>query len=414
MKSEEKRSVWIINQHAPGPGRHEYFARELVSRGWQVTLFAASFVHNYGIELRRYPRDCYYLDEYTEGVRRIWIKTPAYRGNGPARLYNHLVFSLRTGLVGTRLEIPGIVIGSTAHLPACLAAFRLARRHGVPFIFEMRDFSPRALVDIGAVSRFNPLAAGMGALEKYLCHKANWIISVLPGGSEYVAGIGVNAGKVTYIPNGVEPGWFDRCSGEISHYGEESRFFQDRKDSVIFTYSGAHGYANGLETMVEAAVLLQQAGVNGIHILLVGSGPTKDGLERTARENGLTNITFMPPVAKDRVPAILVRSDVCIFHLRNSQAYRYGLSPNKLFEYMASARPVIAAADSLPVPGFSRFGLHIPSDDPRALVGAMLDMYYMSRDTRQGLGLGGREYFEKFHSTPALADKLETLLLNVR
>ncbi len=410
MNSTAKRSVWIINQHAPGPGRHEYFARELVSRGWQVTLFAASYVHNYGIELRQYPPGCYYLDEHSGGVRRIWIKTPAYQGNGPARLFNHLVFSMRIALVGARLESPGVVIGSTAHLPACLAAYRLARRHGVPFIFEMRDFSPRALVDIGAISRFNPLVKCMGALEKYLCRKASYIVSVLPGGGDYVRGFGVNGDKVTYIPNGVDPLWFDRCSVAMEPHSEEARFFQRHRDCVIFTYSGAHGYANGLETVVEAAGLLQQAGARGIHILLVGSGPARDGLVRTAREKGLTNITFMPPVTKDRVPAILVRSDACIFHLRNSRAYRYGLSPNKLFEYMAASRPVIAAADTLPVPEFSRFGMHIPSDDPGALAAAMLDMYHLPRDSRDRLGREARKYFEAHHSTPALVDKLETLL----
>lgn len=413
MDAVTKGSLWIINQHAPGPGRHQYFARELVARGWRVTLFAASLVHNYGTERRRYPPGCYYLQEYSQGVERVWIKTPAYRGNGLSRLYNHLVFSLRTRRVGAGLAAPDLIIGSTVHLPAALAAYRLARRHGVPFIFEMRDFSPRTLVDIGAISRFNPLTLCMGALEKYLCHQARRVISVLPGGSDYVAEIGADASKVTYIPNGVDAGWFDRYSPAIKPHSEEARFFQQHGDGVVFTYSGAHGYANGLETVVEAALLLQQAGVKGIHILLVGSGPAKDGLIRTARENGLTNVTFMPPVPKDRVPAILVRSDVCIFHLRNSRAYRYGLSPNKLYEYMAAARPVIAAADNLPVPGFSRFGRHIPSDDPRALADAMLDMYHMSRDTRERLGLEGRKYFEQFHSTPVLVNKLESLLLEV-
>jgi len=413
MEPEIKRSLWIVNQHAPGPGRHEYMARELAARGWRVTLFAASFVHNYGIERRRYPPGCDCLQEDSGGVKRVWIKTPAYRGNGWSRLYNHLVFALRTGRAGIGLEPPGIVIGSTAHLPACLAAYRLARRHGVPFIFEMRDFSPRALVDIGAVRRFNPLVGCMGALEKYLCRKARRIISVLPGGGDYMSVIGADASRVTHIPNGVDPGWFDRHAAAIKPHSEEARFFQQHSDEVVFTYSGAHGYANGLETVVGAAVLLQQAGVKGIHILLVGSGPAKDGLVRAARENGLTNVTFMQAVDKDRVPAILARSDVCIFHLRGSRAYRYGLSPNKLYEYMAAARPVIAAADNLPVPDFSRFGRHIPSDDPRALAGAVIDMCYMPGETRARLGLGGRIYFEQFHATPVLVDKLEALLLGV-
>lgn len=414
MNCVKNRSLWIINQHASGPGRHEYFARELAFRGWQVSLFAASYVHNYCFEQRQYPPDCDYLAEHSGRVRRIWLKTPAYRGNGPVRLYNHLVFAYRTGLVGAGLEPPGVVIGSTAHLPACLAAYRLARRHSATFIFEMRDFSPRALVDIGAVSRFSPLVASMGVLEKYLCHKAYRVISVLPGGSDYVAGIGAGGGKVIYIPNGVDAAWFDRCAREANSNLEEFKFFQDHRNRLVFTYSGAHGYANGLETVVEAAGMLQRAGAIDIHILMVGSGPAREELIRTASEKGLTNITFMQPVPKDRIPAILVRSDACIFHLRNSRAYRYGLSPNKLFEYMASARPVIAAADTLPVPEFARFGRQIPSDDPQVLADAMLELADMSPSSRQIMGLRARDYFEEHHSVPVLVDKLESLLSQIR
>ena len=413
MRSMKRRSLWIINQHAGGPGRHENMARELCARGWRVRVFAASFIHNVFMEQKEYPPGCFFLVEEEREVHRVWIKTPVYRGNGLARLLNHLAFARRVSKAGSWLEPPCAVIGSSPHLLAALAAFSLAKRHRVPFIFEVRDIWPQSLVDIGALGRFSPLAMGMGALEKFLYRQAYGIISVLPEGREYMASLGLDGKRVVHIPNGVDLAWYDRRLRERSLPRDLQNLLQRLQGRVVFIYAGAHGYANGLETVVRAAGLLQQKEVQSAHVLMVGDGPSKAGLVKTAREQGLSNITFLDAQDKELVPALLHHVDVCLFHLRKSGAYKYGLSSNKLFEYMAAARPMIAAVDMAPVPPFSRFGLQVPSDDPEALAGAMAHMAGMLPNERLKMGRLAREYVQRFHHVPVLADGLEEVLLDV-
>ncbi|MCL6639591.1 MAG: glycosyltransferase family 4 protein, partial [Firmicutes bacterium] len=356
-----------------------------------------------------FPPGQQYLKEELRGIERVWIKTPPYRGNGPARLLNHLAFAWRTAGLGSAFAPPDAVIGSSPHLLAALAAWRLARNHRLPFIFEIRDIWPQSLVDAGALSRFSPLAAGMGLMEKWLCRKAALIISALPGGAEHVAALDLGGNKVVYIPNGVDLGWFDQCAREGNFVPVREAPWR-RKGSVVFTYAGAHGYANGLETVVAAAGILQSTGKEGIHVLLAGEGPCSAGLRRMARDAGLTNITFLGAIDKDLVPPLLTQTDVCLFHLRNSRAYRFGLSSNKLFDYMAAARPLIAAVDVPLDPAFKNFCLQVPSDDPASLARAMLQMAKRPPGRRAEMGLFARRYVERYHDVTVLAGKLaETL-----
>lgn len=413
MLNVKDRTLWIINHYAGGPGRHENFARELTARGWRVRLFASSYLHNFFLEQREYKTGCNHLLEELRGVDRVWIRTPPYRDNGISRLLNHFAFAWRVTRLGCKLEPPGAIIGSSAHLLTGAAAYCLAKKFRVPFIFEIRDIWPQSLVDIGAIRGFSPLAVGMGALEKFLCREARMIISALPGGEEHVADMGIDRCKVIYIPNGVDLAWYDTCARENSLTPDQAALFHNFNGRMVFTYAGAHGYANGLETVVKAAGILDQSGFDGIHILMVGDGPCKAGLVRMAREQGLANITFLDAMEKGDVPVILNNTDVCLFHLRNSKAYRYGLSSNKLFDYMAAARPVIAAVDILPGPGFARFGLHISSDDPEALARAMLQMAVKPPAAREGMGQCAREYAERFHDVPVLVNKLAEVLENL-
>jgi len=409
-----ERTLWIINHHAAGPGRHESLAGELADRGWLVKLFASSFVHNVFIELKNYPPGCHHLNETERGVDRVWIRTPPYYDNSLSRLVNHLYFTCRVARLGRALDAPEAVIGSSTHLCAGLAAYLLSRKHNVPFVFEVRDIWPQSLVDIGAISKYSPLTVGMGVLEKFLYRKAHLIISVLPGGKEHIAQLGLEDKKVVYIPNGVDLAWYDRCTREGCLTPEQAALFRRLKGRVVFTYTGAHGYANGLETVLKAAEILHRAGIGGIHVLMVGDGPAKAGLVKAAAERGLTNVTFLNTLEKSQLPIILKNSDGCLFHLRNSKAYRYGLSSNKLFDYMAAARPIIAAVEKAPNTEFARFGLHVPSDDPGALADAMLQMAGETPGARKVMGERARAYVEKFHDIPVLAGKLAEVLESLK
>ncbi|RJQ29719.1 MAG: glycosyltransferase WbuB [Peptococcaceae bacterium] len=404
------RSLWILNHHATGPGRHEGFARELAARGWRVKIFAASFMHNLFRELKIYPPGVNCLLE-ENGIERVWIKAPPYFSNGVRRLFNQLVFARRSWLAGRGMDRPGIILGSSVHLFAGLAGLFLARRHKVPFVFEVRDFWPQVLVDMGVLRRGGSAERLMGWLESFLYSKAGRIIYVPPGGADYLAGRGVEREKTVYIPNGVDLAWFDRCLADDCLDPELARFFGECQDKMLFVYTGAHGRANGLDVLVKAAAVVQQAGEQRIHFLLVGEGPEKPALEKLAGEYGLCNLTFRPGVPKDMVPLIIKRAAGCILSLEAGGAFRYGISFNKLFDYLAGSRPVVAAAPAgLALLEQAGSVIRVAPGDPPALAGAVVELARTAPGERLGIGLAGRRYVERHHSMPVLAGKLEKVL----
>lgn len=411
----KSRTVWILNHNACGAGqehRHVNFAKELTKFGAKVVLFAASFEHNSYEETKEYKNKEIFLKEVQEeGYERIFIKTPKYCGNGLKRIINMLVFSFRAVMVGRlNIEKPSVVIGSSPHLFTGLAAYCLARNYKVPFIFEVRDLWPQTLIDLGALREKGIVTWVFKTIEKFLYNKSDKIISLLPNGVEYISSLGIEAEKVVYIPNGADVEWHDKCvkNGELDV--ELSEYFEKTK-GLIFTYTGAHGRANGLETIVEAANLLQQRNISEINLLLIGHGPEREKLINKANEIGLKNITFVSKIEKEQVPLVLDRSDVCVSAVKRSKVHRYGVSMRKLFDYMASGKPMISALESyFDFAEVAECGIAIPPDDPNVLVEAILKLAAMEPEARRKLGANGREYVLKHHESKVLGKRLDNLL----
>lgn len=225
------KKVYIINHHAAGPGRHSNISRLLAQRGYGVTLFTSSFKHYDYKELIEYQNESSSI-EWVDGYQKVWIKTPPYYSNGLKRVINQLVFTLRAVLTGRKLDRPDLIIGSSVHLFAAWAGYYLAKRHQVPFVFEVRDLWPQTLVDIGALKDKSLITYLLRRLEKHLYVKANKIISVLPQGSDYMAKLGIAKDKVLYVPNGIDIAWFDRSVNQNKLNPELEHFFNEHQDRV--------------------------------------------------------------------------------------------------------------------------------------------------------------------------------------
>jgi len=171
-------------------------------------------------------------------------------------------------------------------------------------------------------------------------------------------------------------------------------------------YLGAHGQANALDVLIKGAKIVQNQGYRDIHFVLIGDGPEKPRLVALANELGLENIEFRESVPKSSVSKVLCEADalVAVVHPR---FFTSGGSLNKLPDYMASGRPVIftASAANNPVEE-ARCGLTVPPQDPEALADAVLKLSQMPKEEREAMGRRGREYVEKYHAIPVLAEKL--------
>lgn len=337
--------LWILNHYAGGSGtRHYDMARELVRRGHEVTVCASSFDHQTRVEKKAYAGRTQ-LEETREGVRFVWIRTPAYRRNDWRRVLNMAGYAWRAyRALAQRTDRPDVVVGSLMHPFAALAGYFLARRHRCRFYFEERDLWPQTLIDLGRLKPGHPAVWLLSRLELFLYRKADRIIVLFSRAVDYVQQRGIDRSKVLLIPNGVDLAAYDR--GKDALPPDFEALFESLRGKTIAAYTGAHGLANHLDTVLEAAGRLKELGEARIHLLLVGDGPEKDRLVRTAVNRGLDNVTFLPPVAKSSIPAILRRVHVGLLPLKDSPVFRWGISPNKLYDYMAAALPVILLCDT--------------------------------------------------------------------
>jgi len=262
---------------------------------------------------------------------------------------------------------------------------------------EVRDLWPQTLVDMGALSERRLLTRLLRILERFLYRRAERIIVLLPGAREYIAGLGVDASKVQWVPNGVNLSRFPV---------QKSRSLADRQFTVM--YMGAHGYANNLDVILGAAREVQQRGHASIHFVFVGDGPEKPHLMAYREELNLMNTEFREPVAKASVPMTLAESDVLVFILRDISVFKYGISSNKLFDYLASGKPVLFACNaSNNIVEEAQCGLSVPPEDPKALADALIRLYAMAPEKRRAMGDRARRYVEKYHDWSALADRIQ-------
>lgn len=393
--------VWI-NHYAGTPAdatgtRHFELGQFLSARGWGVTLLASDFQHH----SRRYTRrqSSHQRDPIVEQYGDLdiaWLWAAAYQLNDWRRVWNWITFGRSVSRYRGRRH-PSLVIGSSPHLFAALAGARIARRWGVPFVFEVRDLWPESIIAGGG--RRGPGYYGLTLIARYLYRRADRIIVLAEGSRDYLIDrFDVPPDRIVFIPNGVDLTMF------------KSPTVRREGDRLKVLYAGAHGPANGLMTVVEAADRLRSR--PEIQFLLVGDGPVKPALQEEARRRGLQNIEFRDPVPKQAMPSLLAEADVGLMVLRQSDLFSFGVSPNKLFDYFAAGLPVVCN-----VPGeiggvVKHAGAGVLTEDSSAaaLAAAIERMTGITRQERAQMGEAGRQWVVRERDRALLAGRLDAAL----
>lgn len=392
--------LWV-NHFAVTPGeggttRHFELGRELVRDGWRVTLCASDFTYQQRRYTRRAGKDARSpVAETLDGVELAWLWAAAYRRNDWRRAWNWLSFGRSLLRWGRDADRPDVVIGSSPSLFAALAAQRLARRWGVPFVLEVRDLWPESLLAVGA--RRGPGYLALAAIARYLYRRADRIIVLARGTGDHLRRLGVPASRIDFVPNGVDTSAFEGID-------------RPARDTLTFAYAGAHGPANGLDLVLGAAGRLRND--TRIRFLLVGDGPARKQLMASARRRGLDNVEFHDPVPKDAIPEILAGADAGLMVLRDAALFAYGVSPNKLFDYFAAGLPVVCnvpgeVAEMVAEAGAGELA---PPGSADALADAILRIADLEPEQRRTMGESGREWVSRERSRPVLAARLEAAL----
>lgn len=374
-----------------------------------MTIFASAVHHLAELNIN-FDNSKKFRVQEIEGIRFVWVRTIRYNHNNWRRILNILSFTTRSIQVANRYKYiiknkpkPDVVIGSSVHLFAVLAAFYLAKKYNAIFIMEVRDLWPQSLVDMRALGNQNPITLILRALERFLYRRAARIITLLPHANDYIVANGGDAKKIIWIPNGVELSRF-------YSYG----LTEKKNNDFIVLYMGSHGQANTLDVVIETAYLIQKKRFNDIHFILIGKGPEKNRLIKLSRKLNLKNIEFLDPIKKQQVPDFLSTANACIFNLGKIDVFKYGISSNKLFDYMAAAKPIIFSvnASNNPVEE-AKCGISVPSCNPKDIAQAILHLYSLTEEERREMGLRGKSYVEKNHNWYILADRFEKMLIEM-
>jgi len=398
--------IWLVNHYASDPSnsasgsRHYSLARRLHQLGWEPTIIAASVEHN--SSRQRLEPDVKLRDTINGGVSFRWLRTRAYTGNGIARILNMIEFTTALLRRSSTKDLvpPDIILGSTVHPLAAWAASRLARRHGVPFVFEIRDLWPQTLIDMGKLSQKGLPARFMRQLERHLTAKAVKVITLLPYAAEYLETIGVDPNKVVWISNGTNTDEFDVRPHSPS-------------DIFTFLYFGSLGHANGLPAILEGyAQLVERRPQAKTRLVFVGNGPEKTNLQQLQKELGLgERVQFIPAVPKNDIPGIAATADCLVLNLLDLKIYRYGISLNKLFDYMAASRPIVIASNSRNNPvRDSGGGVCVAGDDPYAITDGLLKVLEASREERNQWAQSAVEYVSEHFDYTVLGEQLDSVL----
>lgn len=335
-------NIWLINHYAVPPqyyplARPSTFAKYLLRMGHDVTIFAASTVHNSGQNL--ITDGSLWREEIVDGIHYVYIKCKAYQGNGLKRIYNMCEFAWKLPGVCKRFPKPDAIVATSVPPTSCAVGVHLARKYGCKGVAEIADLWPESIVAYGVAGPHNPAIIALRWLEKWIYKKADAVVFTMEGAYSYIEEQHwtkeISRSKIHYINNGVDL--------EVFHYNREHYQVKDPdlEDSSLFTicFAGALVRSNNIDGMIDIASRLQSH--QDIRFLIWGNGEEKERMLQRIEAEGLTNVRYKGTVEKKYIPYIVSHCSLNFMHAADTALYRYGASPNKLFDYLAAERPIL-------------------------------------------------------------------------
>jgi glycosyltransferase involved in cell wall biosynthesis len=328
------------------------------------------------------------------GALRV-VRTAVYpapnRGVG-RRLLNHLSFALSSLAGAARAGRADAVIVETPPLFTAAAGVVVAALRRAPLLLNVADLWPDAAIEFGAL-RHPAVIRGARALEAFAYRHADVIAVPTPGLERTLLERGQRAEGLIVVPHGVDPTRFPLDS--------DARPVPGR-----VVYCGTIGMGHSVGTLIEAARMLEQAG--GRHeFLIVGDGAERAELEARVRGLGLRSVTFAGRVLRTQLPELLASADVAVATQRDAPLLADALS-TKVLEYMAAARPVVAAASGWTAEVITRAdaGVVCPPEEPAALAEALARV--TADPERAGvMGRNGRRYVEANLTRQVAVERLD-------
>lgn len=407
---KNSKTIWFVYEYASTPetgigGRQFYLAQELAKQGHKVYIIASTANHL----LRNKP-------EFTNDITFepvadftfVWIKMPEYVGaHSKQRALNWFLFSWRIQKLKKLIkDKPDAILFSSPSLIPFLGTQRLANYFSAKLIFEIRDIWPLTLTKVGDFSPAHPFIRLMQWVENKAYRDSDRVVSNLKNSVEHMVEHGLQREKFTWVANGFS---LDEVSQTLPLSRAVERQLPENK--FIVGYTGTLGFANALDTLIEAAEILNEQ--DDIAFVLVGQGKEKEKLQSLAKEKNLDNITFIDAIPKVQIQAMLSKFNACFIGWLKDDLYKFGIGANKIPEYLYSGKPIIHAYSGAcdPIAQF-KAGLTTEAENSQALADTILKLYHMTESERNKMGANGRKAALEEYEYGMLAKKLETVLFD--
>ena len=401
-------NILIINHYAGNRilgmvYRHYYLAKEWVKSGNNVMIVGGSFSH-----LRRQQPTANI--ETIDGIEFRWIPVSAYKGSGFGRVKAMFEFVSKLWLNYKKYLgsfTPDVVISSSTYNLEIFPAKRIAKHYGAKLIYEVRDIWPLTPMELGGYSKYHPFIMLLQAAEDYCYRNADKVVSLLPNAIDHMVERGMEPSKFVYIPNGFDPEEWTNESMRTDHDIILKKLKE--QDKFLIGYTGGHAISNAIDDLIDAMIYLKGTQIVAV---LVGKGIEKERLIKRVKENDLeNNVVFLPPVSKPQIPGIMKYFDAVVIMGRRRSLYRFGTSPNKIFDYMVGAKPIVMSiVEPEPIPMKADCALFYQHDDPYDFANKLIEISNLTESERKNIGQRGLKYVVTNHAYPILAKQFIDIL----
>lgn len=391
--------------------RPYYFAREWQRLGHRVRVIGADFSH-----LRKNNPEVSkdYEIQMIDGVEFQWIKTGRYEGNGVKRALTLFEFCTKLSAHAAALVRefdPDAVISSSTY-PLDTYPAQIIRRKakaGCRYVHEAHDLWPLTLIELAGWSEKHPFIRMLAAGERAAYSKSDAVVGLFAGQKEHMLAHGLQSGdKFTHIPNGVVMEDWSSPEGLTAEHSELQQDLRSRGKFIV-CYLGGHALSNALDVFLDAAKQMRDD--DRFAFLMVGSGVEKPRLQKRAEDENIFNLFFLPPVPKKQVPSLLSQTDALYVGAEPCSLYRYGVSMNKVYDYMMAAKPIVYGVEAANNDvAEADCGITVRPGSAEEICRALSQLRQMPPAEREAMGLRGRAWVSENCDYGKLAERFLEVL----
>lgn len=369
------------------PFRTHIMAKVLVGLGHKVTVVAAGYSH---LRQQQPPRSSGIIREVHDGITYLFLPLI---GEGSGHIFRVIsFFSFVGSMARFRKAIllasdPDIVIEASTYVLPIFVSGRIASAAGAKLIYEVRDLWPASPIEISGKSKYHPLFLLINWAQHYALKNADCVVSTLRFADQYFAKEVLAPKMFAHIQNGVE---VEQYAAQNTIEGDTFRAVQNIKArySGCVGYTGAFGPANALQSLLAAAEELSR---HDIAVVLIGKGPRRDEFDEFVAVHGLSNVHIFDAVPKAEIIPITKAFDLAFCGGVSRGVHHYGISPNKVFDYMMSETPILFCYNSQDdFVEQARCGITVRHASGETVAAAILKFFALPEDQKRQMGQNGR------------------------